>query len=38
VIEWRPVANGKRMVDKRDTIKGRNWQREQACVLRERDR
>ena len=32
------VAKGKRMVDKRDTIKDRDWQREQARVLRERNR
>jgi SsrA-binding protein len=32
------VAKGKRMVDKRETIKDRDWQREQARVLRERNR
>ena len=32
------IAKGKRMVDKRETIKQRDWQREQARVLRERNR
>jgi SsrA-binding protein len=32
------IAKGKRMVDKRETIKARDWQREQARVLRERNR
>ena len=32
------IAKGKRMVDKRETIKERDWQREQARVLRERNR
>jgi SsrA-binding protein len=32
------VAKGKRMVDKRETIKDRDWQREQSRVLRERNR
>ena len=32
------IAKGKRTVDKRDTIKERDWQREQARVLRERNR
>jgi SsrA-binding protein len=32
------IAKGKRMTDKRETIKERDWQREQARVLRERNR
>jgi SsrA-binding protein len=32
------IAKGKRMIDKRETIKQRDWQREQARVLRERNR
>jgi SsrA-binding protein len=32
------VAKGKRKVDKRETIKQRDWQREQSRVLRERNR
>ena len=32
------IAKGKRMVDKRETIKQRDWQREQSRVLRERNR
>jgi SsrA-binding protein len=32
------IAKGKRVIDKRETIKERDWQREQARVLRERNR
>jgi SsrA-binding protein len=32
------IAKGKRKVDKRETIKQRDWQREQSRVLRERNR
>ena len=32
------IAKGKRMIDKRETIKERDWQREQARVMRERNR
>jgi SsrA-binding protein len=32
------IAKGKRKVDKRETIKARDWQREQSRVLRERNR
>ncbi|HZT17827.1 MAG TPA: SsrA-binding protein SmpB [Dongiaceae bacterium] len=32
------IAKGKRLIDKRETIKQRDWQREQARVMRERNR
>jgi SsrA-binding protein len=32
------IAKGKRMIDKRETIKERDWQREQARVMRARNR
>ena len=32
------IVKGKRKVDKRETIKQRDWQREQSRVLRERNR
>ncbi len=32
------IAKGKRMIDKRETIKERDWQREQARLMRARNR